>query len=174
MEVTPRHECPDCSFVQDKKTLFVFLVPRDLKEKANNKPQFFGKFTMTGWNGHSGFYLFKCKSCDQVSIDYPHGYMDFGLMYLSCDNCEENLPLEVSQHRDIYESEGVCIPNPKREDRVQDFNKTVADIESKGIRVIIPNQGVSVGGNLRNNVWSMGLILLGILTLGILFFRILS
>ena len=56
METIPRHECSDCTFVQDKETLFILLVSRDLKEKATNKPLFFGKFTMTGWVGHSGLF----------------------------------------------------------------------------------------------------------------------
>ncbi len=102
--------CTECNFVQDKETLFVYLVSRDLKEKATFKPLFFRKFTMTGWTGHSGFYLFKCKSCHRVSIDYPHGYTSCGLMFLSCDNCQEKLPLEVIKDKTIYEREGAFIP----------------------------------------------------------------
>lgn len=136
METALRHECSDCTFVQDKETLFIFLVPRDLKEKATNRPLFFGKFTMTGWIGHSGFYLFRCESCKQVSIDYPHGYTDHGLMFLRCDGCKENFPLEVIKERTIYERENVHIPKPTREERMQELEDMIAGIEAKGIRVI--------------------------------------
>lgn len=141
METTPRHECSGCTFVQDKETLFIFLVPRDLKEKATNKPLFFGKFTMMGWIGHSGFYLFRCELCNQVSIDYPHGYTDYGLIFLCCDYCKEKLPLEVTEELEIYKRENVHIPKLTREERERELEDMVADIEAKGIRVIRPSSG---------------------------------
>lgn len=129
--------CTECSFVQDKETLFIYLVPRDLKDKVTNKPMFFGKFTMPGWTGHSGFYLFKCKACGEVSTDYPHGYTDYGLMFLCCDHCQETIPLEVTEERALYEREKVFIPKPTREERIKDFTDMIADVEEKGVRVIV-------------------------------------
>ena len=140
-----KHECSECTFIQDKEALFIFLVPKDLKERATYKPLFFNKFTMTGWVGHSGFYLFKCKSCDQVSIDYPHGYTSSGLVFLRCDYCQEKLPLKVSKERAIYERESLFIP---------------ADIKNE--------KSVT---SRANNVWNVGLIILLILTLGMFLFR---
>ncbi len=66
--------CTECSFVQDKETLLTFLIPRELKAKATNMPLLVGKFTMPEWTGHNNFYIFRCKRCDCVSVDYPHGY----------------------------------------------------------------------------------------------------
>lgn len=139
METTPRHECSDCTFVRDKETLFIFLVPRDLKEKATNKPLFLGKFTMMGWVGHSGFYLFKCKSCGRVSTDYPHGYTDYGLLFLYCDSCKNKLPLEITEERAIYERENVHIPKPTKKERVRELNDMITGIEARGIRVVVPS-----------------------------------
>lgn len=172
METPSRHECNDCTFVQDKNTLFIFLVPRDLKDKAINKPLFFGKFTMTGWTGHSGFYLFRCDLCGQVSVDYPHGYVDFGLIFLRCDHCREIFPLEVTEERAVYERENIHIPKPTRKERVQDLNNMTIDSEGKGVRVILPDLDIMISP--RENVWKVGLILLVVLTSGMFLFRILN
>lgn len=167
--------CSDCSFVQDKKTLFIFLVPRELKEKATARPLFFGKFTMPGWSGHSGFYLFKCGSCNQVSVDYPHGYTSSGLIFLRCDHCQEKTPLEVKEERAIYEMEGIFIPKATRENRTRELRDMIDGVEEKGIRVIVPgfDDGTSAESSARD-VWKVGLTLLAILTLGIFLLRILS
>ena len=140
-----RHECSDCTFVRDKDTLFIFLVPNNLKEQATSKPFFFGKFTMMGWTGHSRFYLFKCKSCGQVSIDSPHGYTDFGLMYLSCDHCRGILPLEVSEGKAIYEREGLPIPKPTKKERMSELNDATADVRARGVKVVVVEDGSKIG-----------------------------
>jgi len=128
--------CTECIFVGDPETILAFKVNRQLRQTVGYKPIFVGKFTMPGWVGHSGFYLFKCKECNEVCVDYPHGYTDYGLIYLVCCFCGEKLPLEVTEERSIYERERVYIPKPTREERIQDLNDTVADMENKGVRVI--------------------------------------
>jgi hypothetical protein len=120
----PEHKnsgCKECSFVQDKETLLLWVISRETKEKATTKPFFVGKFTMPDWIGHSGFYLFKCQSCGHVSVDYPHGYTHCGLMFLRCDNCKKQFPLEVTEEKAIYEREHVYIPKPTIEKRVSKF-----------------------------------------------------
>lgn len=102
--------CQDCSFVQDKQTLFTFIVPRELKERATKRPSFVGMFTMPDWAGHSAFYLFKCRECDSVSVDYPHGYTSQGRIFLRCDNCREKLVLHPFRNRDIYKRDKIHIP----------------------------------------------------------------
>lgn len=137
----PEHrntECKECVFVQDEKTLLTFFVSREIKERATEEPVFVGKFTMPGWTGHSGFYLFRCKECEEVCVDYPHGYTDFGLMYLRCGRCEEACSLEVVEMKSIYERDGIHIPKPTREERMKELNEMVADTEKRtGIKVAV-------------------------------------
>lgn len=132
------HECSECSFVQDAETIRTFLVTRDDKKMATKKPRFIGKFTMSGWTGHSGFYLFKCEECGNVCVDYPHGYTSFGLMYLRCNYCKELLTLEVKEERPLYERENFHIPPEILEERRAELYETIAGIEEQGIRVIVP------------------------------------
>jgi len=75
--LNPEHrdtDCGECTFIQDADTLFLFFVPRDTKEKATEEPVFVGNFTMPNRTNHSGFYVFKCKNCGEVCVDYLHGY----------------------------------------------------------------------------------------------------
>ncbi len=84
--IHPEHrntECKECIFVKDAKTLLSSIIPREKKEKVGNKPEFIGKFTMPNWTGHLDFYLFRCKECGTVSVDYPHGRTG----YLICNKC---------------------------------------------------------------------------------------
>ncbi len=104
------HECPDCTFVADVETLFTFIVKRELKETATNKLEFIGKFTMTGWVGHSGFYIFKCFDCGDVCVDYPHGYRDNGCLYVRCDRCRYEIVFTPDRYKDVYEREKVVSP----------------------------------------------------------------
>ena len=130
--------CTECTFVQDARTLLTFMVSREQKEKATSKPLFVGSFTMLGWTGHSGFYFFRCKKCESVSVDYPHGYTDFGLMFLCCVHCLEKLPFEVTEERAIYEREGVLIPKSTREERMMDFNEAMTSVvKDKDIMVVV-------------------------------------
>lgn len=130
---------------------------------------------MSGWTGHSGFYLFRCESCGEVCIDYPHGYTDFGLMFLRCDHCRETLTLEVTEERSVYEREKVFIPKETRDERIRDLNEVLAGVEDKGVRVIIPEsvhhrrvEAFSV------NVWAVGLFILLTITAFIFLSRVLS
>jgi hypothetical protein len=172
----PEHRttgCTECTFVQDIESLFIYLVPRELKEKAVKKPLFLGKFTMIGWNGHSGFYLFKCKSCGQVYVDYPHGYTDFGLMFLRCEHCQAKISLEVTEEKALYERERVFIPKPTREERIRDLNEALARAtKGRNVRVVVPglDEARLVTKNSRINFWNIGLVLLALWTLGIFLF----
>ncbi len=128
------HECPECIFVENKESIFV--SPQD-RAGAKKKPTFIGKFTMKGWVGHSGFYLFRCKNCGTASVDYPHGYTNFGLIFLRCSNCGENLPLEVCEERGIYEREKAYIPPPTQKERREEFVKAIEGIEGAENKIVI-------------------------------------
>lgn len=121
--------CTECTYVQDKESLFVFLVSRELKKRVTTKPGFVGLFCMSGWVGHSGFYIFKCRYCGFTSVDYPHGYCDFGLMYLHCDSCKERLPLEVVEEEEIYRREKAPIPSARRKDRQAELQNALSQRE---------------------------------------------
>ena len=131
------HECSECSFVADAETLFTFIVTREQKAAANKKPKFVGFFTMSEWVGHSGFYLFKCEECGNVCVDYPHGYTNFGLMYLRCSYCKTLLILEVKEERPLYERENFHIPPETLEERQAELYKTIVGVKERGIRVIV-------------------------------------
>ena len=96
-----RHECPECQFVADIQTLFTFLIPREVREMATEEPKDCGVFTMTGWVGHSHFYLFRCRECGGVTVDYPHGYHG-PYWYLRCKCCQSCLDLNSRKFRSIY------------------------------------------------------------------------
>lgn len=111
-EMNPEHRntgCTECTFVQDQATLFTLFVSRELKETVGNDPVFVGKFTMPGWVGHSGFYLFKCKGCESVVVDYPHGYHG-SYWYLRCKDCRHSLDMSSSKFRHIYQENNGFIP----------------------------------------------------------------
>ncbi len=83
----PEHrntDCKECTFVLDVETILAFHVPKNERDKAIPEPKFIGKFTMSGWSGHSSFYLFQCKYDGTVVVDYPHGYTPLGSCYLRC------------------------------------------------------------------------------------------
>lgn len=108
----PEHHttgCKQCSFVSDAEALLVFSVTRERRASANHDPAFVGMFTMPKWSGHSGFYLFKCQSCGNVCVDYPHGYTGAGYLYLRCGNCRYQIVL-TSEHKNIYEREKMVVP----------------------------------------------------------------
>ena len=104
------HECSGCSFVSDAETLLAFLVPREVRARASQKPEFVGKFTMSGWSGHSGFYVFRCPDCEEVRIDYPHGYCENGCLYIRCDKCRFRIVFYPGEYRDVYKRENVVAP----------------------------------------------------------------
>lgn len=177
--------CTECSFVQDKETLFLWLVPRELKDKATNKPLFVGKFTMPEWIDHRGFYLFRCRSCNQICVDYPHGYTPIeGLMFLCCHHCKEKLPLEVTEEKAIYEREGVVAPltawqelkaSWKARRELKKLRRTAAEIgEQHGVKIMINGVATHVSTKSRMNIWGIGLGLLALWMLGIVLARILN
>ena len=108
--MNPEHGgCAECKLVADKETILAFMVDRQLRQTVGYEPVFIGKFTMSRWVGHSGFYLFKCKECEAVVIDYPHGYHG-PYWYLRCGNCGYSLDLSSSKFRSIYENNNGFIP----------------------------------------------------------------
>lgn len=155
----PQHKdigCTSCKFVQDKETLLLYIIPREFRAKATEKPLFVGLFTMPGWTGHSAWYLFKCKDCGSVVVDYPHGYRG-SFLYLHCGSCSSELILD-GRYREIYEREGAPAPpsllewlkylwkhRPTRKDRER--QKALLDTYEKieqehGVRVVTnPNTG---------------------------------
>lgn len=100
--------CKECAFVQTKEILLSYIVDREDKLRAAYKPRFYGKFTMIGWVGHSSFYLFKCRSCGEVAIDYPHGYRPGGYCYIRCDECRSEILLKEKEH---YQRDGMALPS---------------------------------------------------------------
>lgn len=113
----PEHrntECKECTFVQDMATLLAFMVPKEVREMATEEPKDCGVFTMPGWSGHSHFYLFKCKACRKVVVDYPHGYHG-EYWYLRCGECAFALDLSSSKFRSIYEDNNGFVPKFREE-----------------------------------------------------------
>ena len=101
----PLHQdsgCKECDFASNLDTIFLHLIPRDLREQATKKPTFVGLFHMPGWTGHSGFYLFKCQSCNAVDVDYPHGYTNGGCLYLRCNLCRYQLIIHPRKNREYF------------------------------------------------------------------------
>ena len=147
------HECSDCMFVPDSDTLLTFFVPRELRNSAGKKPLFVGKFTMPGWAGHSGFYLFRCPYCDDVCVDYPHGYRDKGCLYIQCDRCGHEIVFTPGKYREIYKRENVVAPPTfweelrgswKLRKQMKELRKGVAKIEDEhGVKVVIKQKNYS-------------------------------
>lgn len=109
----PRHQdtgCEECTFAIDVEAIMLHHVARGAKHEVSYEPRFVGFFHMDGWSGHSGFYLFKCRHCASVSLDYPHGYTDNGSIYLKCSECGSRLALGPNKHSMIYEREGIVKP----------------------------------------------------------------
>ena len=149
------HECSQCTFVLDTDFLIAYFVTKVQRESATKKPVFVGMFTMNNWAGHSGFYLFKCPHCDEVRIDYPHGYCDKGHLYIRCGRCDFRTVFYPGKNRDVYQREGV-VPPPtfwqelryilklrfSREEgkRIRSMREAVEKIEEHGVRVAVaPN-----------------------------------
>ena len=110
--------CTECVFASDKETLLIFMVDRKIRQAAGYDPIFVGKFTMPGWVGHSRFYLFKCGECNEVCVDYPHGYTGKGYIFLRCGDCLLQLVItpDTNWGEEIYSGEGIVAP-PKYESR---------------------------------------------------------
>ena len=145
------HECSECSFVPDAGTLLAFVVSREVRDRTGQKPEFVGKFTMPGWTGHSGFYVFKCPECDDVRIDYPHGYCENGCLYIYCDKCRFRIVFYPGRYRDVYKREQVVAPptvweilkyhwkNRKKFRKARRTNSDIEAVEAMGVRVVVPS-----------------------------------
>lgn len=111
------HECPECTFVASKDD--IYIAPAVFKE-IKRKPIFLGFFTLSGWNGHSGFYAFECRACNNIVVDYPHSYSVNGLLFMVCQDCPwgaETLAglrttLELKDKK-IYEREGIAFKSKR-------------------------------------------------------------
>lgn len=44
-----------------------------------------GKYNPPGFHGETEFFIFRCKNCGGLSIDYLHGFEPD--QYLSCHHC---------------------------------------------------------------------------------------
>ena len=44
-----------------------------------------GKYSQPGWLGKLEFFIFRCKNCGRLNIDYLHGFEPG--QYLSCRHC---------------------------------------------------------------------------------------
>ena len=116
------HECKDCTLVASTEAIYV--NPKVVRN-ATVKPVFIGFFTLPEWTGHISFYIFKCPKCEMVSLDYPHGYTDFGLLYLECNVCEKVLPLGLPQNEEIYRREKMPLPPLTLREREREIKKII-------------------------------------------------
>lgn len=107
----PEHRnsgCKQCIFTPSLKDLLLYTISLEQRQDATTKPHYIGRFHMPGWTGHSGFYLFKCKNCNAVGVDYPHGYTDGGKLYLRCSECRYKLVVHPKKDSSVYEREGMA------------------------------------------------------------------
>lgn len=85
----PEHRdagCTKCIFANDLEDMLDNLVSKKQKDKADKgKVVSVGKFTMPDWSGHLNFYLFRCPSCQEMIVNYPHG----SGIHVNCLNCRE-------------------------------------------------------------------------------------
>lgn len=148
------HECSECTFVPDADTLLTFCVSRELRNSVSHEPVFVGKFTMNGWVGHSGFYLFHCPDCEDVCVDYPHGYRENGYLYIRCGRCRYEVTFTPGRkYKEIYKREKVVAPPTfwetirelwRLRKRNNELRKSAAIIEDKyGVRVIVNGKDTS-------------------------------
>ena len=127
--------CTECTYVNDKETLFLYMISREAKEEAMESPQSVGTFTMEGWTGHSVFYLFRCRSCKGVTVDYPHGYTNSGLCYLRCSHCQLKLELHPIADRAIYLANKLFVPNSSKRARQRELRDIIKKSGKRGIFV---------------------------------------
>lgn len=87
--MNPKHKdvgCTKCTFAKDEDDILDNFISKKLKDGANEgKIVPVGKFTMPGWSGHLNFYLFRCPSCQEMIVNYPHGKGNF----VNCLKCKE-------------------------------------------------------------------------------------
>lgn len=133
--MTERHYCEKCSFVESREQILAYNVSREKRERANSKPSFVGFFTMPDFTDHCSFYIFKCRQCDSLVLDYLHGYTNFGLFYLRCGACKSTMPLPPRKYRTVYDREGGPVPKETAEERKVQLREIVNQF---GRRVIYP------------------------------------
>lgn len=133
--MTERHYCEKCLFVESTEQMMVYNVSLGKKERANSKPSFVGFFTMPDFYGHCAFYIFKCRQCDSLVLDYPHGYTNFGLLFLRCSVCKSTMPLSPRKYRIVYDREGGPVPKETAEERKVQLRESVNQFDR---RVIYP------------------------------------
>ncbi len=158
--------CTECSFVQDKETLLLWVISREAKEKATPEPSSIGKFTMPGWTGHSSFYLFRCEYDGTVVVDYAHGYTTFGSCYLRCA-CGAKL---ILTKKEDYERDNIAVSpialgfkeNYKNNLKIFEDLEKSKPMAASGVETEAP----ALKGS-RINWWNVGLVLLVLWTLGI-------
>ena len=151
--------CTECSFVQDKETLLLWVISREAKEKATSKPSFIGKFTMPDWTGHSSFYLFRCKHNGTVVVDYPHGYTTLGSCYLRCV-CGAKI---ILTNKEDYERDNIAVPLVAlgHRERYKVLVEMFEEVEkSKSIDMDNIGTEVPASKGSRINFWNVGLVLL--------------
>lgn len=156
----PEHrntECKECIFVLDTSTILSFHVPKEVRDKANHEPKFIGKFTMPGWTGHSSFYLFKCIDCENVCVDYPHGYTSWGSCYLTCAKCGSG---PILKKKEYYERDSIVVPLMALsfKERYNYFMKMFEDLDKlKPINMIDREENIQ-----RRTLWQRIKSLLGL------------
>ena len=119
------HECDKCTFVASTEDI---VIPKEASSRINHAPFLVGIFSMPGWSGHSPFYVFTCY-CNFDSVDYPHGYTNYGLLYLKCQNpeCQKKLELCPNKNRAVYELVGGEIPPASKRKRLKNLERTMSE-----------------------------------------------
>lgn len=138
--MTERHYCEKCSFVESREQILTYNVSKEKKEHANSKPSFIGFFTMPDFYGHCAFYVFKCRQCDSLVLDYPHGYTNFGLLFLRCSFCKSTMPLSPRKYKIIYNREGGPVPKETEEKRKVQLQEIVNRFDGRVIYPGLSNQ----------------------------------
>ena len=120
------HECEKCTFVASTENI---TISREASSRINREPFLLGIFSMPGWSGHAPFYVFTCY-CNFVSVDYPHGYTNYGLLYFKCQNpdCQQKLELCPDKNRTVYELIGGEIPPASRRQRIRNLKRAMAEV----------------------------------------------
>lgn len=65
---------------------YIYISP-EICRKATNRPLYLGAYIRPGCSGHQHFYVFICKSCGSLVVDYPHGYTQGGFLFFECYDC---------------------------------------------------------------------------------------
>ena len=78
----------EAMFTKDEKYLLASCTAEQFQQlETTGRPVKLGYFTKEGWSGGLPFYLFKCPTCQTVSVDYKHGHRP----YLFCNSCRTSV-----------------------------------------------------------------------------------